>query len=75
MFEFFAVSLNPMEKISYALNLMRIFQLIKYPESFFLSDIADDRDPKKMSRLLSWLFQFVETLEPAQNYAFKASAF
>ncbi|KAM7539507.1 hypothetical protein Aperf_G00000034138 [Anoplocephala perfoliata] len=31
-------------------------------------DFAEGRDPKKVSRMLSWLFQFVETLEPAHKY-------
>nr|CDS15962.1 hypothetical protein EgrG_000837300 [Echinococcus granulosus] len=49
---------------------MKKFEQMKFPESFTSSDFAEERDPKKMSRVLSWLFRFFETLAPANEYAF-----
>lgn len=69
--EFFAISLNSLEKVSYVTNLMGLFAEMNYPESFSISDFGIQRDAKKVSRILSWLFQFVETLQPAQNFSFE----
>ncbi|KAM3174926.1 hypothetical protein ACTXT7_009536 [Hymenolepis weldensis] len=69
--EFFAISLNSLEKVPYVTNLMGLFAEMNYPESFSISDFGIQRDAKKVSRILSWLFQFVETLQPAQNFSFE----
>ncbi|VDL59288.1 unnamed protein product [Hymenolepis diminuta] len=50
---------------------MGLFAEMNYPESFSISDFGIQRDAKKVSRILSWLFQFVETLQPAQNFSFE----
>ena len=52
---------------------MKKFEQMKFPESFTSSDFAEERDPKKMSRVLSWLFQFFETLAPANDYAYNVN--
>nr|CDS33390.1 expressed conserved protein [Hymenolepis microstoma] len=44
---------------------------MNYPESFSIWDFEIQRDAKKVSRMFSWLFQFVETLQPAQNFFFE----
>ncbi|VDO12715.1 unnamed protein product [Rodentolepis nana] len=69
--EFFAISLNPLDKVPYFSNLTGLFAEMNYPEAFSNSDFEIQRDAKKVSRILSWLFQFVETLQPAQNIFFE----
>ncbi|EUB63797.1 hypothetical protein EGR_01420 [Echinococcus granulosus] len=70
LFDFYGISLSPSDRSFYALTLMKKFEQMKFPESFTSSDFAEERDPKKMSRVLSWLFRFFETLAPANEYAF-----
>ncbi|VDM23359.1 unnamed protein product [Hydatigera taeniaeformis] len=69
-FDFYGISLSPSERSFYALSLMKKFEQMKFPEPFTSSDFAEERDPKKMSRILSWLFQFFETFAPANEYAY-----
>ncbi|VDD75231.1 unnamed protein product [Mesocestoides corti] len=63
------MTLNPSERPLYPLTIIRKFAQMNFPESFSPSDFAEERDPKKMARVLSWLFQFCEALAPANDYA------